>query len=196
MDGVFVPAKTWPHGDSEYYTEIVNQEMDFPFWDTLGVEADLMVDDPVKAMQDWISFGAKRIIIHTESLTDIGAFLNVVDELTVDKGSFLRTEIGMAINTTTSNEVLYPYIEQLDFVQCMGIEQIGFQSRPFDERVVEKITNFKEKFPELVISVDGGVKLDTAPRLLEAGASRLVVGSAIFDSHDVEEAIAQFEALV
>ncbi len=47
----------------------------------------------------------------------------------------------------------------------------------------------RERYPELIISVDGAVSLDTAPQLVEAGAGRLVVGSAIFESDNIVEAI-------
>jgi len=71
----------------------------------------------------------------------------------------------------------------------MGIAEIGHQGEPFDERVIEKIVDFRERFPGVIISVDGGVDVDTAPELAEAGARRLVSGSGIFEAGDVGQAI-------
>jgi ribulose-phosphate 3-epimerase len=71
----------------------------------------------------------------------------------------------------------------------MGIDEIGFQGQLFDERVISKIEEFKNKFPKVTVSVDGGVNLESAPKLVKAGAERLVSGSAIFGSDDIESTI-------
>ena len=106
-----------------------------------------------------------------------------------------NTQIGVAINTTTSVELLKPLISHIDFVQCMGIEKIGFQGEPFDERAIDQVKSLRKDFPELIISVDGGVNLDSASELIKAGANRLVAGSAIFQSFDIDEAIVELESL-
>jgi len=48
---------------------------------------------------------------------------------------------------------------------------------------------------DIIISVDGGVSLESAPELIAAGVNRLVVGSAIFESTDIKKTIAAFQAL-
>ena len=53
-----------------------------------------------------------------------------------------------------------------------GIEKVGFQGEAFDERVLKQIIDLRLKYPELIISVDGAVNEETAPKLLEAGANR------------------------
>ena len=77
----------------------------------------------------------------------------------------------------------------------MGIEKIGFQGEPFDERVLDQIKALRKQFPEVTISVDGAVDFDTAPELIEAGANRLVAGSAIFNGPDISGAINEFQNL-
>ena len=77
----------------------------------------------------------------------------------------------------------------------MGINHVGFQGEPFDERVIEKVKAVRAKYPEMIISVDGGVSLETAPKLIEAGVSRLIVGSAIFNSDNFIESIQNFKKL-
>ena len=77
----------------------------------------------------------------------------------------------------------------------MGIDHIGFQHQAFDEKVLSKIKEVKVKYPDLAISIDGGVSLKTAPKLIEAGADRLVIGSAIFNSDNPIDAIQQFKSL-
>ena len=83
----------------------------------------------------------------------------------------------------------------VDFVQCMGIANIGFQGEEFDERVLNQIKELRSQYKELIISVDGSVNEITAPLLVKAGANRLVIGSAVMNSYDVRETIKEFENL-
>ena len=75
----------------------------------------------------------------------------------------------------------------------MGIAKIGYQGEPFDERAPEQINQLRVKYPNLAISVDGGVSLETAPLLKAAGANRLVAGSAIFGASDIALAIRELK---
>jgi ribulose-phosphate 3-epimerase len=62
----------------------------------------------------------------------------------------------------------------------MGIEHEGQQGQPADPRAVELVRALREAHPDLPIQVDGGVNAEHIPALVEAGASRLVAGSAVF----------------
>jgi ribulose-phosphate 3-epimerase len=75
---------------------------------------------------------------------------------------------------------------QFDYVELMGIDEIGRQGQPFDERVLQRIRDIKAKYPDLEVSIDGSVNEDTLPRLKEAGADRFVVGSAILNAENPE----------
>jgi ribulose-phosphate 3-epimerase len=87
------------------------------------------------------------------------------------------------------------YREKIQFIQLMGIDNVGFQHQAFDEKVLGKIKEVRIKFPGLPISIDGGVSLETAPELIAAGADRLVVGSAIFNAENPIEAIHNLKSL-
>jgi ribulose-phosphate 3-epimerase len=165
-------------------------EGDFLFRDigTVQFEIDLMVARPYLHALDWAMTGASRIIFHIESLEDDGA---IFDELPKDG----LKEIGLAINIDTPNEAVEPHIHKIDFVQCMGIAKIGYQGQAFDERVFAKLSDFRSRFPELVLSVDGGVNMETAPLLVNAGANRLASGSLIWESSDIIETIKQLQQL-
>ena len=104
-------------------------------------------------------------------------------------------QIGVAINMTTPIEQIFSLVNNVDFVQCMGIEKTGFQGQPFDERALDNIKTLKEKFPDLIISIDGGVSFETAPKLIKAGVDRLVAGSLILKSNDIRETIRELENL-
>ena len=77
----------------------------------------------------------------------------------------------------------------------MGIAKIGYQGQPFDSRVVAKIEDLRERYPDVTISVDGGVNFESAPKLIAAGVTRLVSGSTILNSKNIEETIYQLKSL-
>lgn len=203
-DGRFVPSKCWPYiGDDGEFEKIMNEEDGFPFWESLDFEADLMVAAPEFVAENWIRAGAKRIIIHLESskgvfqlIKDLRNKYGYVGESAVD------IEIGVSINVDTSNLDLDPYfIPNLagrtlaDFVQFMGIKKIGYQGQPFDRNVLEKINDFKTKYPEATIAVDGGVNFEDAQDIVEAGANKLVSGSALYGSDDIKGAIEEMKSI-
>ncbi|PIT96594.1 hypothetical protein COT82_02375 [Candidatus Campbellbacteria bacterium CG10_big_fil_rev_8_21_14_0_10_35_52] len=179
MDGKFVPSVSWPYvNNNEDKEKSVIAEIDFNF------EVDLMVLNPEVVVGDWIKAGAKRVIVHIESIKN---FLEIFDAISG------KVELGIALNTNTPNERIYQLIWKIDFIQFMGIEKIGFQGQNFDERVVKKITDLREKFSGIIISVDGGVNIENAPRLIKAGVNRLVSGSAIFESGDIEDTVSKLK---
>ncbi len=193
VDGVFVPAKMWPYGGISDidFTKIINEEEGFPFWEQIDFEADLMVSEPEKKVWDWIKAGAKSVILHIESSKNIPSLVDELKKNAPVKESPFYVGLGIALNTETPNETIYPFIDsgKVDFIQCMGIAKIGFQGQPFDERVLAKISDFRKRYPNIIIAVDGAVNLETAPRLVKAGANKLISGSAILESGDIMETI-------
>lgn len=189
MDGKFVLNRTWPYDPKDtHFAKIVSQEEGIPEWEMLDVEVDLMIGDPEDVVGKWVSTGARRIIVHIESVSDFEAIREAVP---MD-----LMELGLAINTTTPISSLESYLDQIDFVQCMGIAKIGFQGEAFDERVLGHIRALRALRPEMPISVDGAVNFETAKRLVDAGATRLVSGSAILKSGDISHAVEDLRNLV
>jgi ribulose-phosphate 3-epimerase len=196
-DGIFVSSKTWPFltggGNDDNFLKILNEQEGMPFWEDIDFELDLMVADAVPNFDIYTKLGPKRIVFHIEAVENLEDFRDFLEGMDV----YIRDaiEIGVAINTNTPIEQIFPLVNLVDFVQCMGIEQIGFQGQKFDEKVLAQIKILKEKFPDLIITVDGGVNFETIPELVKAGASRLVIGSTIFKSEDIRETINELENL-
>jgi ribulose-phosphate 3-epimerase len=196
-DGSFVKNATWPFatgGNEDYNLRAILEEREgMPFWEDIDFELDLMVSDAVENFHVYTKLSPKRIVFHLEAIGNIDEFKEFIEGMDV----FIRDsfEIGVAIHTTTPVEKVFPLVNSVDFIQCMGIEHIGFQGQDFDERVLAQIKTLKAKFDNLIISVDGGVDFKSAPRLVDAGATRLVIGSAIFNTNDIIDTIERFREI-
>jgi ribulose-phosphate 3-epimerase len=197
-DGIYVPSKSWPFttggGNDDNFLKILNEKEGMPFWEDIDFELDLMVADAVSNFDIYTKLGPKRMIFHLEAVGDIEEFKHFVEGMDV----YIRDaiQIGVAINIATPIEKIFSLINYVDFVQCMGIDKIGYQGQEFDEKDLEHVKILKEKYPDLVISVDGGVDFETAPELIEAGATRLVAGSVIFKSENIRETISELENII
>ena len=196
MDGVFVASKSWPYTEGgiqkeAHFVALSKQDEGLPEWEDLDYEIDLMISEPEKHIDEWLPLGASRLIFHIESIKNMELFFahDIFKPEARSIGTTKVIELGLAINPDTPLEAILPHISKIDFVQCMGIAKIGYQGPPFDERVLDQIHGLRLKFPDMPISVDGGVNLKTAHDLKGAGATRLVSGSAIFNAEDVEGAI-------
>lgn len=189
LDGKFVPDTSYPYGqDNEaHFKKVIEGAEKFPYADKFYLEADLMIENPETQIESFAYAGFNRLVVHIESTNAMGDIIARARELDL--------EIGIAINIDTPSEILDEYVERIDFVQFMGITRIGFQGESFDGRVVEKIRIFKYKYPDIIISVDGGVNLKNAAHLLGAGAQRLIAGSAIFGSEDAISTIGSFKSI-
>lgn len=199
VDGEFAPDPTWPYANDPggIFERLAAEEEAMPFWKEIDFEMDMMVHRAEDTVHDWLRAGAGRIILHVESDTDIAKVLNEVRTISTHTDSVAYTPVGIALNTTTAIEDITPFFDgddnTADFVQCMGIERIGYQGQDFDERVLDTIEAIRMRYPQLPISVDGGVDVDTASQLAEAGATRLISGSFIFESGDIAGAIQQLK---
>lgn len=192
VDGFAAKNISWPYHKTGKpidfaFKDIVAGDKAMPYWDKLDYEIDLMVANPVHFMDDWLAIGPKRIIVHLGTLKDPVQILTDLQYLRPD------IEIGLALRRTDGPEVIAELLPLIDCIQCMGIAHIGLQGLPFDETVFEQIRTLRAAYPELVISVDGGVSVNTIKQLEDAGANRFVAGSAIFGKGEVRENLRNLE---
>lgn len=188
MDGRFTSEATWPYNEGrevERFDEMVAQERGFPHWKDLQFEIDLMVEKPEQVIDDWIKTGASAIIIHADSTEK---FSDIAEKLR-QRG----VEVGLAILPSNRNGVVEKHRKKTDFLQVMGNDKIGHHGVELDSLVYQKIEDLRNRFPDLPIGVDIGVDFQTAPELVNAGATRLASGSTIYESDDLGEAITKLE---
>lgn len=183
VDGHFATNRTWwfNNKNEDALAAFLSQEEGLPHWEDMNYEFDIMVKDPISHMEIFIALGPSKIIFHLEALEEekMLAYLSSLPEIVRSTISF-----GIAIGIDTDPSGIEPYKEYIDTIQCMGIVNVGFQKQPFDERVIEQIKKAHTLYPDKTISVDGAVSLENAQALADAGATSLVVGSAIFQSSD------------
>jgi len=197
-DGVFVPNQTWPFAsggmeDSDF-KKIVNEEEGMPYWQDFDFEFDMMVMAAPENFDIYMKLGPKRIIFHLQAQKDLAQFeefLEGIDPYVRD-----NLEIGIAILPSEDLATVIRIANKVDFVQCMGIDKVGFQSQNFNPVVLENIKFLKKNLPGLSVAVDGSVNLETAAPLLEAGADRLGIGSAIWKAPDPIGALEKFQSLI
>jgi len=145
-------------------------------------EVHLMVESPEVIIGRWVDRGAKRIVVHELS-----------EEVLMHQH---LVEIGLGVLLNTPLEDVFPLISTVDYLHLMSIAEIGEQGHLFEPIIFDRIKRIRENFPEVIIAVDGGINLENAEELFEAGADRLIIGSAIYQAEDPEEAYEQFQALI
>lgn len=182
MDGRFVPSVSWPYVDGAHFDAMIAQDEGLPHWEDLDFSVDLMVANPQQEAPKWIELGVSEVALHVETLGGDVDFVRTLKEDGI-------VRVCLSLSPSTPNEELDQYAGFFDCVQFMGIEKIGYQGEPFVEEVLDKIADFKEKYPEVPIMIDGGVSVETIKSLADAGVTRFAVGSAIFKAFDAKEAI-------
>jgi len=172
-DGLFAPVVSWP------YTEKGIFEPPDLAGLPLMAEIHLMVEVERTIGLLFARAGAKRLIGHAEAFEDTNAAHGALDAWK-EAGA----EAGLSILLDTPLAVLEPLVPACDFVQVMSVATIGAQGAPFDPRAIARIAELRTRYPELLISVDGGVSLANIGELARAGARRFSVGSALSKSTD------------
>lgn len=200
-DGVFTPSRTWPFSsdhlggfDDADFQKIINEEDGLPFWQDFDFEFDLMVENAVGDFDIYMKLGPKRIIFHLGAQKNIEEFEHFLEGIDI----YIRDniEIGIAFMPNDDLSIVSKLSHKVDFLQCMGIDKIGFQGQEFNKKTLENIKYLKENFPGVVLSVDGGVNLENAKSILDAGADRIAVGSGIWKNPDPIGALQIFQSMI
>lgn len=143
----------------------------------LPVDAHLMVQNPDNLIPAFLDAGVASISVQPEAVTHLHRTLSMIR----DGGA----EAGVALNPTTPPEFIEWALPYLDFVLVMSVNP-GFGGQAFIPEMVGKIRRLRE-MTDLPIEVDGGITVETAPLVVEAGAQVLIAGSAVYKGDPATE---------
>ena len=147
----------------------------------LPLDVHLMIDRPIRYVEDFVRAGANLVTIHVEADQP----QNTLEAL--DKIHALGCKAGIVLKPKTPAEAAIPYLEKSDLVLVMTVEP-GFGGQKFMAEQMEKIRTLRKLLdsvnPGCLIEVDGGVDSGTCVLCKEAGANVLVAGSAYFKAAD------------
>ncbi|WP_026953831.1 ribulose-phosphate 3-epimerase [Algoriphagus vanfongensis] len=180
MDGLFVPNISF----GIPVTEAIHRHAKKP------LDVHLMIQNPDQYLESFRKAGAEVITVHWEACTHLNRTLQAIKAL--------GAKAGVALNPHTPVELLADSLDQIDLVCIMSVNP-GFGGQKFIENTYSKVSRLKqliqEKGSKTLIEIDGGVNLQNAPKLLEAGADVLVAGSFVFNSPDPIETIAELKSI-
>ena len=148
------------------------------------VDVHLMIVEPEKYVEEFINMGADLVSVHYEACVHLHRTINLIQE----KGA----KAGVVLNPSTPVLMLEDIIADVDLVLLMSVNP-GFGGQKFIENTYKKIAETKDLIlsnnSTALIQIDGGVNLDNAAKLFEAGADVLVAGNAVFSSENPERTI-------
>lgn len=148
------------------------------------VDVHLMIVEPEKYVEEFINHGADLVSVHYEACTHL--------HRTIDFIQSRGAKAGVVLNPSTPVMMLEDIISDVDLVLLMSVNP-GFGGQKFIENTYKKIADTKDLIlasnSTALIQIDGGVNIDNAQKLFEAGADVLVAGNAVFSSEDPERTI-------
>lgn len=180
MDGIFVPNITF----GPPVIKKLRKTTKLPF------DVHLMIDRPERFIKDFVDAGADLITVHQESTIHL--------HRTIQEIKSYGIKAGVSLNPATSLDSIEYILEDLDLILIMTVNP-GFGGQSFIKAMEEKIKSLRkiidERNLDIILQVDGGVKLDNAKDISGYGADLLVVGSDIFGHEDVVARTKMFKEL-
>jgi len=180
MDGRFVP-------NISYGMNIIKQlkQVGTKFFDV-----HLMILEPEKYAEEFKDAGADGLTVHIEACVNLHRNIQQIKSLGM--------KAGVGINPHSPIFLLKDIIADIDLVNVMSVNP-GFGGQSFIQHSIQKIKELRNLIDSsgspAKIEVDGGVTLENAKEILDAGADVLVAGNTIFGSKDPSETIRKFKML-
>ena len=179
MDGRFVPNITFGMFIIEAISKMATKPLD----------VHLMIEQPERFIEQFRAVGASVITVHYEACPHL--------HRTIQQIKATGAKAGVALNPHTPVHLLEDVIEDLDLVCLMSVNP-GFGGQKFIYQTIPKIKKLREMIEiansQALIEIDGGVGLQNAESLLQAGADVLVAGSSVFGAPDPEAAVRALKA--
>ena len=143
---------------------------------TVHLDVHLMISEPEKYIDRFLDAGSDTLSSHVESAQDPHNYLDHIRKNGVRP--------GIALNPDTPVDALLPFAAEVDQVICMTVFP-GFGGQSFMAEVLPKIADIRAAMPNVDITVDGGINVETGAQTVGQGANRLVAGSFLFRAEDM-----------
>ena len=180
MDGRFVPNISFGPMIVEFFRKATTKYCD----------VHLMIEEPEKFAEAFKKAGADNLTVHLEACTHLHRNIQQIKSLGM--------HCGVAINPHTPVEALKDILADIDLLCLMSVNP-GFGGQSFIEHSLQKTRELKAlitaKNLNVKIEIDGGVTLQNAPAIIEAGADVLVAGDTVFKSADPAATISALKDL-
>ncbi len=180
MDGRFVPNISFGMFIIEQIATMAKKPLD----------VHLMIAEPERYITAFAEAGAQLITVHYEACPHLHRTIQAIHEA--------GCKAGVALNPHTAVQLVEDIIEDIDLLLLMSVNP-GFGGQKFIYRTLPKLLQAKEMIithnSACLLEVDGGVGLQNAQKILEAGADVLVAGSSVFKAKDPEVAIREMKAI-
>ncbi len=173
MDGIFVPNITIGAPVVKSIRKVTN----------LFLDTHLMIENPIKYIDDFIDAGSDLITFHIEASKD--------DTIkTIEKIKSKNKKAGISIKPNTPVKAIKDFVDLVDLVLIMSVEP-GFGGQKFIYDTLDKVAEIKHysNNSNLIIQFDGGINDKTAKLCKNSGADSLVAGNYIYKSENIEKAI-------
>lgn len=180
MDGNFVPNISFGPMLIQFFRKATTKTCD----------VHLMIEKPERYLTAFKEAGADIITVHAEACIHLHRTVQQIKELGI--------KAGIALNPHTPVASLANVIKEIDLVCLMSVNP-GFGGQQFIPATLPKISELKKMITETnssaLIEIDGGVTLENAPAIVEAGADVLVAGNTVFKSKDPLATIASLKRI-
>jgi ribulose-phosphate 3-epimerase len=144
---------------------------------SLPLDVHLMIEAPEQHIKHFVNAGANIVTVHIEACPHIHRVIQMIKDSGV--------KAGVSLNPGTPIETLGEILPSVDLVLVMAVNP-GFGGQTFIEGMVEKIARMRAELDRrglaAELEIDGGINAKNAPRVVQAGATVLVAGAAIFNS--------------
>ncbi|MBM7560543.1 ribulose-phosphate 3-epimerase [Fusibacter tunisiensis] len=157
----------------------------------LFMDVHLMIENPDLYIEDFVKAGADLINVHIEACPHIHRTIQLIRSFGV--------KAAVALNPGTPLSSIEEILPDLDMVLIMSVNP-GFGGQSYIDSMTDKIKRLKDMIQSkgLVcdIQVDGGIKLDNVKAVVDAGATVIVAGSAIFNTPSIDETVKAFRKVL
>ena len=150
------------------------------------LDVHLMMDNPAKYVNAFITSGADELTIHAEIDEDIPSIIKEIHSL--------GAKAGISIKPGTQVSEIVKYLDDVELILIMSVEP-GFGGQKMMPDCLLKLRELRDMGFNGILSVDGGINAENAKLAVQHGANRLVMGTALFNSQDPAKIIADIRAL-